>query len=77
MYCRYCTEAVAQSEEYAWCEYEQRMVRKDAKRKNCKGYELNHIDAFYAFRGLEVTDPRAHYHPREEKPDDGEQISMI
>ena len=76
MDCRYCSQAVAQSDDYAWCEYKQSMVGRYAKRKSCKGYEFCRIDAFYAFRGLEVHDPKALYTPRK-SVDDGEQISMI
>ncbi len=66
-YCRYCTQAVAQSDDYAWCEFRKTMVGKDARRKGCKGYEFCKIDAYYGFRGLEATDPKAWYTPREEK----------
>ena len=64
--CRFCTRCVAQSDEYAWCEHKQKMVRRYAKNKRCTGFEFCRIDAFYAFRGLEVTDPKALYQPKPE-----------
>ena len=76
-YCRYCTQAVAQSEEIAWCEYQRKMVGKYAHLSACKGYEFCRIDAFYAFRGLEVNDPKALYTPRTEKANDGEQLNLL
>ena len=77
-YCRYCTQVVAQSNDYAWCEFRKTMVGKDARRKGCKGYEFCMIDAYYGFRGLEATDPRAWYTPREEKPEsDASQVELI
>lgn len=74
--CRYCSQAVAQSDEYAWCEHRKNMVGKYAARKECAGFEYCRIDAFYAFRGLDVTDPRALHQPRN-VVDDGEQIKLF
>lgn len=77
-YCRYCTQSVAHSDDYAWCEYKKRMVGKAATRRDCKGYEFCRIDAFYAFRGLEVTDPKALYTPRKPEPEpDLNQVTLI
>jgi len=77
MQCRYCTQTVAQSDDYAWCEYKRQMVGKYAKKTSCSGYEFCRIDAFYAFRGLEVNDPKALYTPRKMKADDGEQLNLL
>ena len=77
-YCRYCTQAVAQADDYAWCGYRKTMVGKDARRKNCKGYEFCKIDAFYAMRGLEATDPKAWYTSKEKKREpDLHQVELI
>ena len=76
-YCRYCTQAVAQGDDYAWCEYTQKMVNKTARKNKCKGFEFCRIDAFYAFRGLEATDPRALYQERKEQQGDLNQVTLI
>ena len=74
-YCRYCIEAVAQDDDYAWCEAKRKMVGRTSRMNACKDFDACDRDAFAGFRGLEFDDPRAIYHPRQKQLDG--QISMF
>ena len=81
-YCRYCVWSCATYEDALYCEYEypkKGFLKKNAIRNKCKHFEFNKVDAFYAWRGLDIDDRRAWYKPRNEYKhhwNEGEQISM-
>ena len=63
-YCRYCSWACAQADDWAYCEAIHNGVSRNSRRDKCKHFSFNEIDAFPGFRGLDFDDPRAKYKPR-------------
>jgi len=62
-YCRYCSNCIAQDEDFAVCEVKNEMVKKTYIRNTCKYFSFCEIDAFYFNRS---NNPKvAIYKPRE------------
>lgn len=78
-YCRYCVEAVAHSEDHAYCGAISDWVHRTSRIDKCEHFSFCEIDAFAGFRGLDFDDPKAQYRAieqRKQKANDGEQIGF-
>lgn len=65
-YCRYCSECIAQDDDWGVCQAKNfQTVKKTSRRKNCVGYSFNEIDAF---------DLNRKYKPKEKKESKSQQL---